>query len=60
MASQTRPQRLADSAARAMALVANGSVRVDVTAEYALADVETAIANLASGVTHGKSVVRIG
>ncbi|WP_433629293.1 quinone oxidoreductase family protein [Nocardia sp. CA-120079] len=60
LASQTRPQRLADSAARAMALVANGSVRVDVTAEYALADVETAIANLAGGVTRGKSIVRIG
>ncbi|MGV9823619.1 quinone oxidoreductase family protein [Nocardia xishanensis] len=60
LASQTRPQRLADSASRAMALVADGSVRVDVTAEYALADVETAIANLAGGVTHGKSIIRIG
>ncbi|KAA2252389.1 zinc-binding dehydrogenase [Solihabitans fulvus] len=59
LASQTRPQRLADSAARAMALVADGSVRIDVTAEYALADVETAIANLAGGVTRGKSIVRI-
>ncbi|WP_433722377.1 quinone oxidoreductase family protein [Nocardia sp. CA-129566] len=60
LASQTRPQRLADSAARAMALVADGSVRVDVTAEYTLADVETAIANLAGGVTRGKSIVGIG
>ncbi|WP_040866989.1 quinone oxidoreductase family protein [Nocardia exalbida] len=59
LAGQTHPQRLADSAARAMALVADGSVRVDVTAEYTLADVETAIANLAGGVTHGKSIVRI-
>ncbi|MGW4093547.1 quinone oxidoreductase family protein [Nocardia sp. NPDC004750] len=59
LGSQTHPQRLADSATRAMALVADGSVRVDVTAEYALADVETAIANLAGGVTRGKSVVRI-
>ncbi len=60
LASQTRPRLLADSAARAMAAVADGSVRVDVTAEYALADVETAIANLAGGATRGKSIVRIG
>ncbi|WP_433522278.1 quinone oxidoreductase family protein [Nocardia pseudovaccinii] len=60
LASQTHPQRLADSAARAMALVADGSVRIDITAEYTLADVETAITNLAGGVTHGKSIVHIG
>lgn len=60
LASQTHPQRLADSAARAMALVADGSVRIDITAEYSLADVETAITNLAGGVTHGKSIVHIG
>ncbi|MQY29637.1 quinone oxidoreductase family protein [Nocardia aurantia] len=60
LAAQTHPQRLAESAARAMALVADGSVRIDITAEYTLADVETAIANLADGVTQGKSIVRIG
>ncbi|MGK8555555.1 quinone oxidoreductase family protein [Nocardia gipuzkoensis] len=60
LAGQTSPKRLADSAARAMAMVADGSVRIDVTAEYALADVETAIANLSEGATLGKSVVRIG
>ncbi|MFR9774156.1 quinone oxidoreductase family protein [Nocardia sp. SC052] len=60
LASQTRPQRLADSAARAMALVAEGTVRIDVTAEYALSDVETAIINLAGGMTTGKSIVRVG
>jgi NADPH2:quinone reductase len=42
-----------------MAPAADGAVRVHVTAEYTLADVETAIANLAGGVTHGKSIVRI-
>ncbi|GAB3842590.1 zinc-binding dehydrogenase [Dactylosporangium cerinum] len=60
LASQTDPQRLADSATRAMALVADGSVRIDITAEYDLADVETAIADLAGGATHGKSIVRVG
>lgn len=58
--SQTSPDRLAASATRALALVADGSVRIDITAEYELADVETAIANLAGGTTHGKSIVRIG
>jgi NADPH2:quinone reductase len=60
LANQTRPQRLADSAARAMALVADGTVRVDVTADHSLADVETAIANLAAGATPGKTIIRIG
>ncbi|WP_406280754.1 zinc-binding dehydrogenase [Nocardia sp. NBC_00881] len=60
LASQTRPQRLADSAARALVLVADGSVRIDITAEYELSDVETAIANLAGGQTRGKSIVRVG
>jgi NADPH:quinone reductase len=60
LASHTQPQRLADSATRAMALVADGSVRIDITAEYDLPDVETAIANLAAGTTHGKSIVRVG
>ncbi|MEJ3746521.1 zinc-binding dehydrogenase [Actinomycetes bacterium KLBMP 9797] len=60
LASHTQPQRLADSATRAMALVADGSVRIDITAEYDLPEVETAIANLAAGTTHGKSIVRVG
>ncbi|WP_040782270.1 quinone oxidoreductase family protein [Nocardia pneumoniae] len=60
LASRTHSERLADSAAHAMAMVADGSVRIDVTAEYALADVETAIANLADGATRGKSIVRVG
>jgi NADPH2:quinone reductase len=60
LASQTHPERLAESASRAMALVADGSVRIDVTAEYGLADVETAIADLADGRTHGKVVVHVG
>ncbi|WP_199752658.1 hypothetical protein [Actinoplanes sp. ATCC 53533] len=50
---------MADSAAGAMSLVADGSVRIDITAEYELPDVETAIANLAGGKTHGKSIVRV-
>ncbi|WP_431683110.1 quinone oxidoreductase family protein [Kitasatospora sp. KL5] len=57
--SRTDPVRLAAGAARALALVADGSVRIDITAEYELADVETAIDHLASGATRGKSVVRI-
>jgi NADPH2:quinone reductase len=60
LASQTNPKKLADSAARAMSLVADGSVRIDITAEYELDDIETAITNLARGGTHGKSIVRVG
>jgi NADPH2:quinone reductase len=60
LASQTRPGRLADSAARAMSLVADGSVRIDITAEYELVDIDTAIASLAGGRTRGKSIVRVG
>ncbi|WP_030410447.1 quinone oxidoreductase family protein [Streptomyces sp. NRRL S-1448] len=57
--SRTHPDRLAGSAAGALALVADGSVRIDITAEHELADVETAIANLATGTTRGKSVIRV-
>jgi NADPH:quinone reductase len=60
LAAQTHPHRLADSAAAATAMVADGPVRLDISAEHALADVGTAIANLANGVTLGKSVVRVG
>ncbi|MFF5205821.1 zinc-binding alcohol dehydrogenase family protein [Streptosporangium sp. NPDC000396] len=58
--SQTHPERLADSARRALELVGDGKVGIDITAEYELADVETAIADLAGGATRGKSIVRIG
>ncbi|MFQ6393947.1 quinone oxidoreductase family protein [Nocardia sp. KC 131] len=58
--SQTHPEQLADSARRALELVAEGTVRIDITAEYELADVETAIDALADGTTHGKSIIRIG
>ncbi|MFF3216809.1 zinc-binding alcohol dehydrogenase family protein [Streptomyces sp. NPDC002886] len=56
---QTHPERLADSARRALGLVADGHVRVDVTAEYALTDVARAVQRLADGSTHGKSVLRV-
>ncbi|MET9693817.1 zinc-binding alcohol dehydrogenase family protein [Streptomyces sp. NPDC006514] len=56
---RTHPERLADSARRALALVADGSVRVDITAEYVLADLDTAVQRLAEGATHGKSVLRV-
>ncbi|WP_155371689.1 quinone oxidoreductase family protein [Catellatospora vulcania] len=59
LAGQTDPQRLARSADRAMSLVADGSVHIDITAEHGLDDVETAIMNLAGGATRGKSVVRV-
>ncbi|MFC8720962.1 zinc-binding alcohol dehydrogenase family protein [Kitasatospora sp. NPDC057198] len=58
--SRTDPGRLAAGAARALARLAEGTVRVDVTAEYPLADTGTAIDALAAGGHRGKSVVRIG
>lgn len=60
LASQTDPEQLARSAARAMGLIADGSAHIDITAEYELHDVARAIADLAGGRTHGKSIVRIG
>ncbi|MCX5232631.1 zinc-binding alcohol dehydrogenase family protein [Streptomyces sp. NBC_00233] len=57
--SQTHPERLADSARRALALVADGTVRMDITTEYALGDVATAVQRLAEGATHGKSILRV-
>ncbi|MGW6842918.1 quinone oxidoreductase family protein [Streptomyces sp. NPDC054958] len=53
---RTHPERLAESTRRALALVADGSVRVDITAEY---DLATAVQRLAEGATHGKSVLRV-
>ncbi|MFI1652354.1 zinc-binding alcohol dehydrogenase family protein [Streptomyces avidinii] len=57
--SRTHPERLADSARHALRLVADGSVRIDITAEYDLADLATAVQRLAEGATHGKSVIRV-
>ncbi|WP_259464614.1 zinc-binding dehydrogenase [Streptomyces sp. TLI_171] len=57
--SRTDPDRLAARAARALALVADGSVRVDVTAEHPLAAAAEAVDRLAAGATLGKSVLRI-
>ncbi|WP_405010091.1 zinc-binding alcohol dehydrogenase family protein [Kitasatospora sp. NBC_01539] len=57
--SRTAPARLAAAATRALALVANGTVRVDITAEHELADAGTAIDNLATGATCGKSILRV-
>ncbi|MFB7541486.1 zinc-binding alcohol dehydrogenase family protein [Streptomyces zaomyceticus] len=57
--SRTHPERLADSARRALALVADGTVRVDITTEYALEDLATAVRHLTDGTTHGKSVLRV-
>lgn len=60
LAGRTDPGRLAASASRALALVVDGSVRVDITAEYELSDVGRAIAHLADGRTLGKSILRVG
>ncbi|WP_406088990.1 zinc-binding alcohol dehydrogenase family protein [Streptomyces sp. NBC_01013] len=57
--SQTHPERLADSARRALDLVADGQVRTDITAEYDLADLAMAVQRLAEGATHGKSILRV-
>lgn len=51
--------RLADGARRALRLVTDGHVRVEVTAEYDLADLDQAIERLATGATTGKSVLRV-
>ncbi|MFI9329008.1 zinc-binding alcohol dehydrogenase family protein [Kitasatospora sp. NPDC052868] len=57
--SRTHPERLADSARRALGLVADGRVQVDVTAEYDLAELAVAVQRLAEGATLGKSVLRV-
>ncbi|MFH9085002.1 zinc-binding alcohol dehydrogenase family protein [Streptomyces sp. NPDC017673] len=56
---RTHPERLADSARRALGLAADGTVRVDITAEHDLADLATAVQRLAEGTTYGKSILRI-
>ncbi|CCK24728.1 Alcohol dehydrogenase zinc-binding domain protein [Streptomyces davaonensis JCM 4913] len=57
--SQTHPERLAGSARRALGFVADGQVRVDITAEYDLADLAIAVQRLAEGTTHGKTILRV-
>ncbi|GIG59463.1 NADPH:quinone reductase [Longispora fulva] len=57
--SHTDPGRLADSARRALALVVDGRVRLDITAEYELADVAAAVAAMADRATVGRTVVRV-
>ncbi|WP_371674978.1 zinc-binding alcohol dehydrogenase family protein [Streptomyces sp. NBC_01276] len=57
--ARTHPERLADSARRALDLVADGTVRVDITAEYALGDLALAVRGLAEGTAPGKSVLRV-
>ena len=56
---RTHPQQLADSARRALGLVADGQVRADITAEYELADVAGAVQRIADGSTLGKSILRV-
>jgi len=58
--SQTSPARLAESARLAQEALASGQVKIDITAEYAMADLGTAIQELADGTTRGKSILRIG
>ena len=58
--ARTHPGRFADSARRALALVAGGEARVDITAEYDMADLAGAVEHLAGGATLGKSVLRVG
>ncbi|MEU9293229.1 zinc-binding alcohol dehydrogenase family protein [Streptomyces sp. NPDC048266] len=57
--SRTHPGRLAESARRALGLVADGEIRTDITAEYALEDLATAVQRLAEGTTCGKSIIRV-
>ncbi|MFF7776683.1 zinc-binding alcohol dehydrogenase family protein [Streptomyces tanashiensis] len=57
--ARTHPERLADSGRRALGHVADGTVRLDITAEYALGDLDLAVRHLAEGVTRGKSVLRV-
>ena len=57
--SQTSPARLAGRARAALQLLASGQVRIDITAEYEMAELGNAIQRLADGGTHGKSILRI-
>ncbi|HEY9368215.1 zinc-binding alcohol dehydrogenase family protein [Streptomyces sp.] len=57
--AHTHPDRLAASAGQALDLLAQGRIRVDVTAEYDPTDLALAVQRLREGATHGKSVLRI-
>jgi NADPH:quinone reductase len=57
--SQTNPARLANSARAALALVTAGQVRIEITAEYPLSELSTAIERLSDGTGHGKNIIRI-
>ena len=57
--SQTTPGRLAASVRAALRSLASGQVRTDVTGEYEMAELGTAIQRLADGTTYGKSILRI-
>ncbi|MFD9246017.1 zinc-binding alcohol dehydrogenase family protein [Streptomyces sp. NPDC059556] len=58
--SRTHPERLAAGAAKALRLLTDRQVHIDISAEYELAEVPTAIQRLAAGGTRGKAVIRIG
>jgi NADPH2:quinone reductase len=58
--SQTDPVRLAAIARAALEALTAGDVRIDVTAEYAMDDLDVALERLVAGATHGKSVLRVG
>jgi NADPH:quinone reductase len=57
--SQTNPARFAESVRLALESLASGQVKIDITAEYAMADLGTALQELADGTTRGKSVLRV-
>ncbi|MEU2072741.1 zinc-binding alcohol dehydrogenase family protein [Streptomyces sp. NPDC013489] len=57
--SRTHPERLAAAAAEALRLLADERIRIDISAEYELADVPTALQRLAAGGTRGRTVIRI-
>ncbi|MER6473104.1 zinc-binding dehydrogenase [Streptomyces collinus] len=58
--SQTHPDRLAATATEALRLLADGRIRIDITTEYELADVDSALQRLAAGGSRGKAVLRVG
>ena len=57
--SQTSPARLAESARLALESLGSGQVKIDITAEYAMTDLGTAIQELAEGTTRGKTILRL-
>lgn len=57
--SRTHPDRLGDSARRALDLLTRGRIRIDITAEYDPAELDVAVRRLSDGTTLGKSVLRV-